>query len=229
MTHGGLTLRVRFRSRLAAIVRPTIMKTNFPREWVALDYRSARDYLVNVAPHRAALAMSDTDERIRNLRTNKLKGVRELWQACLFAHGIGSSVLHTEVYLAPVEDQDFDCIAHYIVGEIQCYTPIQIKELVPEHLNPSGCLQGELEKLGKYVDSRDLVVAIYLNRQFRLELDGVRIPQIKVAELWLFGAVSPDASQFMLWGNMLKNPASYVYGYPGPDHAQQTTCEDARA
>ncbi len=189
MTHNGLTLRVGFRSRLAAIVRPTIMETNFPREWVALNYRSARDYLVNVAPLRAALAMSDTDERIRNLRTNKLQGRWwTLWQACLFAHGIGSSVLHTEVYLAPVEDQDFDCIAQYVVGDIQCYTPIQIKELVPEHLNPSGCLQAELEKLGKYVDSRDLVVAIYLNRQFRLELDAVRIPQIKVAELWLFGA-----------------------------------------
>lgn len=199
------------------------MRTQFPREWATLEYRSARDYLVNIAPFRAALAASDTDKRIRNLRTNKLKKERELWQACLFAHGIGSSVLCSEVYLALVEDQDFDCVAQYIIGDTRYYTPVQIKEFVPEHLNPNGSLQAELEKLAKYVDSCDLVVAIYLNRQFCLELEAIRIPEIKVAELWFFGAGAPDASQFMLWGNMLKDPASFTYGYPGPNNEMEAT------
>jgi hypothetical protein len=114
------------------------MRTKFPREWATLEYRSARDYLVSVAPLRAALAASDTDERIVNLRTNKLKQVGELWQASLFAHGVGSSVLGAEVYLAPVEDQDFDCVAQFLLDNTQHYVPIQIKELVPEHLNSSA-------------------------------------------------------------------------------------------
>jgi hypothetical protein len=201
------------------------MRTNFPRQWATLEYRSARDYLVNIVPLRAALAISNTDERIANLRTNSLKTGRELWQACLFAHGIGSSVLGTEVYLAPVEDQDFDCIAQYIVGGTRHYTPIQIKELVPAELNPYASLKAELGKLGKYADSQDLVVAVYLNREFRFELEAVAIPQTNVAELWLFGAVSPGASQFMLWGNMLKDPASYAYQYPGPNNALKRTRE----
>lgn len=136
---------------------------------------------------------------------------------------IGSSVLRAEVYLALVEDQDFDCVAQYIIEDTRYYTPIQIKEFVPEHLNPNGSLQAELEKLGKYVDSCDLVVAIYLNRQFHLEIEAIRIPEIKVAELWFFGAVAPDASQFMLWGNMLKDPASFTYGYPGPNNEMEVT------
>lgn len=163
--------------------------------------------------------MSETDERIRNLRTNRLKKERELFQACLFDHGIGSAVLGTEVYLAPSEAQDFDCVAQYIIGDTQHYVPLQIKELVPEHLNPNSSLQVELEKLEKYVDSHDLVVAIHLNRQFPLELEAIKIPQIRVAELWFFGAVSPDALQFMLWGDMLKDTVSYSYGYPKLNNA----------
>jgi hypothetical protein len=190
------------------------MRTQFPRQWASLEYRSARDYLANVAPFRATLASSDTPERIRNLRTNGLKDVRELWQACLFAHGIGSTVLNTEVYLAPIEDQDFDCVAQCIMGDTRFYTPIQIKEFVPETVNANASLKAELDKLRKYVDSRDLIVAFYLNRQFRLELETLMIPELDIAELWLFGAVSPDASKFMLWGNMLRDPASYEYQYP---------------
>lgn len=191
------------------------MRTQFPREWSTYKYRSARDFLVNVLPLRAALAVSNTEARIHNLRTSKLKEERELWQACLFAHGIGSAVLSTEVCLAPVEADDYDCVARYIIGDTQHYVPIQLKEFVPEHLNPSTSLEVELEKLKKKcVDSRDLVIAIYLNRQFQLDLNTLKVPEIDIGELWFFGAVSPDQSQFMLWGDMLKDRKCYLYKYP---------------
>lgn len=195
------------------------MRTQFPREWAALKYRSARDYLANIAPVRAVLAVSDTDERIASLRTNKLKPVRELRQICLFAHGIGSCVLSTEVYIALVEDQDFDCVAQYVVDGTSYYTPIQIKEFVPARLNPSGSLQAEINKLRKYTDSSDLVVAFHLNRQFQLDLRELQIPKLQIAELWLFGAVTSDASELMLFGDMLKDPGSYTFHYPEPNNA----------
>src|SRR5262245_56433531 len=116
------------------------MRTQFPREWEKLEYRSARDYLVNVAPLRAQLGASDTDERIANLRTNKLKPMRELWEACLFAHGIGTCVLRTEVYIAAVENQDYDCVTQFTMGDTRYYAPVQIKELVPEHVNATASL-----------------------------------------------------------------------------------------
>lgn len=201
------------------------MRTHLPREWTTLEYRSARDYLVNVAPLRAALAASDTDERIASLRTNKLKQVRELWEACLFAHGVGSCVLGTEVYIALVENQDYDCVAQYIIGDTQHYVPIQMKELVPEHVDPGGSLQAAIDKLQKYTDSGDLVVAFHLNRQFQFELDKLSLPKLNIAELWLFGSISPDTSELMLWGNLLKDPASYQYRYPEPNKRLQATRE----
>ena len=169
---------------------------------------------MNVTPFRRRLAQSEITANIRNLRTNSLKPERELWQASLFAHGIGVAVLHTEIFLARVEDEDFDCVARYQVNNTQVYTPIEIKEFVPEHNNHKTSLNAELEKLAKYADSSDLVVAFYLNREFRLELGSIVIPKLGISELWFFGAVSPDASRFMLWGNMLDRPATYEYEYP---------------
>jgi hypothetical protein len=144
-----------------------------------------------------------------------LKPIGELWRASLFAHGIGSCVLGTEVYLAAVEDQDFDCVAQYSVGDTRHFTPIQMKELVPSSVNPHTSLQVELDKLGKYVDSSDLVVAFHLNREVRIDLDKISPPQTTVREIWLFGAVSADRSQYMLCGDLLSKPGLHTYRYPG--------------
>jgi hypothetical protein len=206
------------------------MRTQFPREWEKLEYRSARDYLVNVAPLRAELAASGTDDRIANLRTNKLKAMRELWEACLFAHGVGTCVLGTEVYVARVENQDYDCVTQFIVNDTRYYAPVQIKELVPEHVNAAASLQNEIDKLEKYRSSDDLVVAVHMNRQFHFELDKLRIPELTIGELWLFGSVTPDTSRLMLWGNLLKNPSSHQYEYPEPNKPLQPIArEDARS
>jgi hypothetical protein len=199
------------------------MRTRVPREWAALQYRSARDYLINILPLRAALANSNTGERVASLRTNKLKPMRELWESCIFAHGVGSCVLGTDVYIAPVENQDYDCVAQYIVEDTQYYLPIQMKELVPERLNPRSSLQEEIEKLNKYRDSEDLVVAFRLNRQFDFELDKLSLPTLNIAQLWLFGSISQDTTEYMLWGNLLKDPVLYRYYCPGPNKTTEPT------
>ena len=100
------------------------MRTQFPREWEKFEYRSARDFLVNVVTLRAHLAASSADKRIVNLRTNKLRSMREIWEACLFAHGLGSSVLCTDIYIAPIENQDYDCIMQYVLDGIRHYVPV---------------------------------------------------------------------------------------------------------
>lgn len=192
------------------------MRSRFPREWTAREYRSARDFLVNVIPLRNALAAQQVDERIKNLRTHALKGERELFQASLFAHGIGSTVLGTEVFLTPLEDQDFDCIAKWLNEDTWCFAPIQLKEFVPENLNPTASLQSEIDKLkNKYVDSSDLILVFYLNRNFHFDLNALTFHQVNVAQLWLFGAISTDGTRYRLWGNLLDNPASYSFEYPG--------------
>ena len=75
--------------------------------------------------------------------------------------------------------------------------------IAPEELNPQASFESELSKLAKYTSSSELCVAYYLNRQFHLDLKELRIPPLNIAELWLFGAVSPDKSRWMLWGNRI--------------------------
>jgi hypothetical protein len=118
------------------------------------------------------------------------------------------------VAYAPVEREDFDCIARWVDGDTTQYTPIQLKELPPSDLNFDASLENEIAKLAKYVAGSDLCVAIYLNRQFRLDLTRLSIPKLNIAELWLFGSVAPDKSRWMLWGNLLDSPVSHEFSYP---------------
>ena len=68
---------------------------------------------------------------VRNFRTNSLKCYREGREAAIFCYGMGKAVVHTPVYFAIVENADYDCVARCQYG----FTPLQIKELVPEYLN----------------------------------------------------------------------------------------------
>jgi len=59
-----------------------------------------------------------------------------------------------------------------------------------------------------------LCVAIYLNRQLRLDLAALDRSKLAIAELWAFGAVVPDKSRWMLWGNLLSSPTTIEFAYP---------------
>ena len=191
------------------------MAGSVPRHWTQFEYRSARGYLIDTLPLRIELSGSPTPARIAALRTNALKPTAEMWRASIFAHGLGSCALGTELEVAPTEEQDFDCITRGVIGDTLHYNPLQIKELVPEDINPHTSLQAELGKLWKYSSSQDLIVAFHLNRRFRLELAELVMPKTTVKEIWVFGAVTPDQSEFILWGDLLSNPMSYQFRYPG--------------
>ena len=69
-----------------------------------------------------------------NLRTNQFKQAREHRQAALFCEGMGARIGHT-VYFAAHEDQDYDFVASWVVGDQQHLAPVQLKEVVPTNLN----------------------------------------------------------------------------------------------
>jgi hypothetical protein len=125
-----------------------------------------------------------------------------------------SEALGTPIDVACVEDEDFDCIARYIRADELVLVPIQIKELAPADLNPKATLSEELSKLTKYATSRDLVVAIYLNRNERVVFSEIVIPELETAELWFLGALSPRKDEWLLYGNALRNPSVWTFRYP---------------
>jgi hypothetical protein len=127
---------------------------------------------------------------------------------------MGDTVLQTPVYHALTESSDYDCIAHWKNYDKRSFTPIQLKELVPEALNSTTNLTSELEKLKKYTSSEDLVIALHVNRAGRLVLPEIRVPDLKVAGVWLYGAISKDQSRWFLYGDILNEPQFYEFAYP---------------
>ena len=125
-----------------------------------------------------------------------------------------SSLINRPVAYAPVESEDFDCVARWVDGDTAHYTPIQLKEIPPDDLNSQASLEREIEKLAKYVAGSDLCVAFYLNRRLHIEPSQVSVPKLNIAELWLFGATAPDRSRWTLWGNFLDSPRSHEFTYP---------------
>ena len=160
------------------------------------------------------MARSETPARVKNLRINGLKEAREQRQAALFCHGMSMRLGQT-VYFASQEALDFDFVASWVVGDAQQFAPVQLKEVVPQSLNPKASFDSVLTGLDKYVDSSGLTVAIHLNQAGHFDPKLLRPAQLNVASLWVFAAVAPDQSIWSLWGNFTEqDPYGIQFNYP---------------
>jgi hypothetical protein len=184
-----------------------------PREWQSLEFRDPKTVLLQFDEFERQYADRDIPEHIRSLRVRRLRPAEYLRQAALFCFGM-SHTSRLNVQFALHEDRDIDCITRWMDGDTLHYCPIQLKELVPDHVNASTEFSGEVAKLSKYGDSRNLVVAFYINRTFHLDFPVAVPPGLGISELWLFGATSPDRREWMLYGDVLGTPDRYDYQYP---------------
>jgi len=125
-----------------------------------------------------------------------------------------TALLGVPVYFAPVERDDYDCIARYELNGEMKYVPVQLKELTPSHLPNPRTFQELLNKLTN-PDSKDLVVAIFVNREFTLVPLDHSYPKDRYAELWLFGAQNAAQQRWFLLGNMLSEyPSKIEFSHP---------------
>ena len=158
---------------------------------------------------------AELPDKVRRLRTNKLKETREARLAAIFAYAMEKCVLRAPVRFAPHEDADYDFVVSWTSEEETLYCPVQLKELPPDDINPKPSMDDVLGKLGKYGDSKDLVVAISYNRQERFEFGPwLRIESAPVAQIWFFGGCSPDGNDWFLYGDLTKEPALHRFCYP---------------
>jgi len=133
--------------------------------------------------------------------------------AALFCYGMAQRIGQT-VYLASSEAQDYDFVASWAVDDTQHLAPVQLKEVVPQDLNPLASVQATVNALSKYVDSEDLTVVIHLNQHGRFDPAALVVPSLRIAALWIFGAISEDQAQWGLWGNFLETPEGTRFEYP---------------
>ena len=183
------------------------------REWATLPFADPAEDLRRLRKVEIEVAASIADVRIRSLRTHGLASERSRRDAALFSHGM-STKLGMKVLYSSVENDDFDFITATETPEGWVFTPVQLKELVPADNNETVSLERLFGGLRKYVDSLDLVVALYVNRRMRLEFSQIPQPQLPVAEVWLFGAASEDQSTWLLYGDVMRQPSFHSYAYP---------------
>src|SRR5690606_4253872 len=94
------------------------------------------------------------------------------------------------------------------------FVPLQLKELVPEQVSNSASLQVEIDKLEKYVDSSDLVVAFHLNRNFELVPEQLDFSRLRLRQLWFVGYTG-RSTDWLLLGDMLSAEAKpSFFRYP---------------
>jgi hypothetical protein len=142
-----------------------------------------------------APALQELGPNVKNLRTNGLKRHREIRQACLFCFGMSQKIGQT-VWVYPIEDADFDFVAGWEVDKKRHFAPTQLKELVPDELNPKATLQTIVDGLVKYPQSENLTVAVHLNKSKRFDPNQIVFPKLNIAALWVFGSTSEDQSEW---------------------------------
>jgi hypothetical protein len=107
---------------------------------------------------------------------------------------------------------DYDAVIRWQRADERRFTPLQLKEFVPDGVNDRATLDEIFEGLTRYRDSTDLTVAVFLNRRFRLE--EISCPRLTLGGLYLFG-VSPDQSQWFLMGDLLREGIMIsTFSYP---------------
>jgi hypothetical protein len=155
---------------------------------------------------------ANLSQQVRNLRTNGLKHIREFRHAALFCHGMSLRMGH-QVLFFPAESSDYDFVATWRIADVQHFARVQLKELVPAHLNGGATVQALIDGLRKY-SGDDLIVVIFLNREGRFSLEDVVLPDLHIAELWFVFATTSDQHTWQLVGDALRQPEVSSFGYP---------------
>jgi hypothetical protein len=104
-----------------------------------------------------------------------------------------------QVLFSPVESSDYDFVATWEIADVRHFAPVQLKELVPDHLNASATVQALVNGLSKY-SGDDLVVAVFLNRDGRFSLEDLMLPALRIAELWFVFSTTPSQQLWQLVG-----------------------------
>ena len=189
------------------------MEADIFTTWANYEYFDPRDVLVELRHLELELAGSVVADPVRDLITNKLQEYRERREAALLALGIGECVLATDVRFSMHRDSDYDSIFYWRDDDTHRFAPIQMKELVPEEVNPKQDLQSLVDGLGEY-DSDYLIGAIHLNRGGSFDFGQLQLSDVKLAQLWAFGAANPEQTKFILIGDLLSEVQIYGFDYP---------------
>lgn len=182
--------------------------------WANLKYMNPTKLLLGMDKMFDDSGIKKYDHASDILLDRRVRDIAEDRRCAIFCHGAGQA-LGTEILFASHESADYDYVGAYKHNGSILTFPIQLKQLVPDRLNPSTSLQRELAKLSKYTDAQDLVVAIHINRKVHIRPQDLDTSELKIKEVWLYGQLQSDANTWLLFGNLMaRNPDAYTFQLP---------------
>jgi hypothetical protein len=184
------------------------------RKWQALPWRDPRRDLVNLGRAQADFLERGISVTHDDLRQHGLKPHLERKQGALFAHFVSHAILKAPIAYAMVEEEDYDCVLKWKIDQRNRYARVQLKEIVPPHINPNATIESELAKLRKYPTSNQTIVAVHINQEGPLVWSSIAKPTTSVAEIWLYSALTPDQSLWFLYGDLLDRPQGFEIPWP---------------
>ena len=184
------------------------------REWSGQEFFDPEGILQEVARSRVGFIPDQgRAPGWQNLRSNELNQERQWLDAAVFTLGVREA-LGIDARLARHEDDDFDFLVTWPSDGEQNACPVQLKELVPNHLNPDAGLNQLIASLQRYSCPTDTIVAIKLNRTGRFDFNSLEVPALPFRQLWLFGSESADNSRWFLYGNVVDAPRYHSFSIP---------------
>ena len=186
-------------------------------EWADLPFYNPTKVLLNAQQQGFRHSLGARATLPPGIRGSERKSLVECLDASVFAHGISQVVPGRDVAIAQFEAQDYDFILRFGPPETPGYCPLQLKTLVSEDVDPSQTARKLLEDLKRYADSRDLVVAIKVDRP-NLDPAAFTIPPLRTGELWFFGPCAATAARWYLCGDRLGAPQRVELNMPLPEN-----------
>ena len=179
-----------------------------------LEFKDPEEYLRRWWRIAPLISSMNLQYQQKSFRTHGLRIHKDRREAALFCLGLQVATGNSTFEFAMSEASDYDAVFRCIVNGKICFTPIQLKEIVPTRLDEKATLEREIAKLGKYADSQDLVVALFLDRNGISKLTEIEAPNLKLGGIWIFGCCSPDQSRWFLFGNIPSNPKLFEFVHP---------------
>jgi hypothetical protein len=184
------------------------------RRWFKLGYKNPLRYLIEMQDVviKSGILNHPSSQKILNDR--KLRPLKEDRRCAIFCYGLGITT-NSKIVFSSFESSDYDyvlCIEH---NNNKWLVPLQMKQLVSAEVNPSASIQSEINKLKKYADSKNLVVAIHINRFVEYSIQDLDFSELNIGELWFFGNFPEDKYKWRIHGNILSaNPKELVFQLP---------------
>lgn len=157
------------------------------RQLAALNYQDPEDILRLLMP--TVVGILQKPETVAHLSQRQKNHFLEEHQAAFLAFMVKHIAgRHARITVCVEELDDFDCVIKGEIGNETVYKPVQLKHLPSHEVNDAIELQSFIDKLKiKFSTSSELVLAIWINRDIKLDFRLLRFDGLKIEQLWFFG------------------------------------------